>query len=236
MQNSASVCSEKVSEILLIVVGVVRVMSVFGDDVLFFIYDFHTACSLILRGKTNWNVHVFISMIVWLAGLNIKIPSPPKKSRAHPIFQYSLKPSNNATFCGGRPSPSCKSKNPTRILPTLVSTKTCQPFWPPKQIHSQVPHPNWFPNPLLPCLLGSGMPIKPVFSVKFWEQKKNERLLMRWTKALKSLLLWKSSKSSETYLKMRFGRFYVALLFLMRCHFNGIDSIYLMIRLWIVGG
>ena len=53
MQNSASVCSEKVSEILLIVVGVVRVMSVFGDDVLFFIYDFHTACSLILRGKTN---------------------------------------------------------------------------------------------------------------------------------------------------------------------------------------
>lgn len=99
MQNSASVCSETVSEMLLIVVGVVSLWWVCsGDDVLFFIYDVHTTCSPILRGKTNWNVHVFISMIVWLVGLNIKIPIPPKKLRAHPIFQYSLKPSKQGDF------------------------------------------------------------------------------------------------------------------------------------------
>ena len=50
MQNSASVCSW-VSEMLLIVVGVVRVMSVLGNDVLFFIFDFHTTCSA--RKKRN---------------------------------------------------------------------------------------------------------------------------------------------------------------------------------------
>ena len=107
-----------------------------GTTCCFSYHDIHTGPYNLLPDsvcKNKLKCPCFISMIVLLVGLNIKIPIPQKKSRAHPIFQYSLKPSNKATFFCGRPSPSCKSKNPTRILPTLVSTKTCQPFWPPKQ-------------------------------------------------------------------------------------------------------
>ena len=37
-------------------------------------------------------------MIVLLVGLNIKIPIPQKKSRAHPIFQYSFEAIKQGDF------------------------------------------------------------------------------------------------------------------------------------------